>query len=223
MQETIAPGDQMWVNLAQLVRQRIPDRKGNELPTDVGSVTYDLRDLTPGGHNLIANELAFNNTFGSNIMPACPDCCGWASPYFDPDFADLFIGGTDPLVIDEVNSCTGSAGAETADATDWGSDDTAVATLSTGQATGVGAGSTTGFAYEAVEVPGECACNKQLEEVQLPVTVQVPTSLTVLSVTVLPNGSGPPNGCPGSANYGIMRTSNIRCWTRMAHRSNPQI
>ncbi len=35
------------------------------------------------------------------------------------------------------------------------------------------------------------------------VTVQVPTSLSVLSVVVLPNGSGPPNGCPGSMNYGI--------------------
>ena len=34
--------------------------------------------------------------------------------------------------------------------------------------------------------------------------VQKPTSLKVLSVTVLPNGAGPPNGCPPSANYGIM-------------------
>ena len=34
--------------------------------------------------------------------------------------------------------------------------------------------------------------------------VQVPTSLKVLGVTVLPDGSGPPYGCPGSANYGIM-------------------
>ena len=33
---------------------------------------------------------------------------------------------------------------------------------------------------------------------------QVPTSLQVLNVSVLPDGSGPPYGCPGSNNYGIM-------------------
>jgi len=33
--------------------------------------------------------------------------------------------------------------------------------------------------------------------------VQVPTSLSVLTVSVLPDGPDPPSGCPASANYGI--------------------
>jgi hypothetical protein len=33
--------------------------------------------------------------------------------------------------------------------------------------------------------------------------VQVPTSLQVLTVSVLPDGPDPPSGCPASANYGI--------------------
>jgi hypothetical protein len=33
--------------------------------------------------------------------------------------------------------------------------------------------------------------------------VQIPTSLSVNSVTVLPDGPDPPSGCPGSLNYGI--------------------
>ena len=41
LQQTIAPGDQMWVNLNQLIRNRVPDRKGNLLPVDLKSVTYD--------------------------------------------------------------------------------------------------------------------------------------------------------------------------------------
>ena len=50
LQQTIASGDQMWVNLAQLIRNRVPDRKGNVLPVDLKSVTYDVQDLTAGGH-----------------------------------------------------------------------------------------------------------------------------------------------------------------------------
>ena len=34
--------------------------------------------------------------------------------------------------------------------------------------------------------------------------VQVPSTLSVVSVAVLPDGLGPPYGCPGSQNYGIM-------------------
>jgi hypothetical protein len=47
LQQTIAPGDQMWVNLAELIRGGLPDRHGNFLPGDGSAVTYDLQDLTP--------------------------------------------------------------------------------------------------------------------------------------------------------------------------------
>ena len=47
----------MWVNLAEL-RRRVPDSKGNTLPVDLKSVTYELRDLNPGGRNLNVGGLA---------------------------------------------------------------------------------------------------------------------------------------------------------------------
>ncbi|MGA7752520.1 MAG: hypothetical protein WCB05_06810, partial [Candidatus Sulfotelmatobacter sp.] len=45
LQQTIQPGDQMWVNLAKLIRNRTADRSGNTLPVDLTNVTYELRDL----------------------------------------------------------------------------------------------------------------------------------------------------------------------------------
>ena len=51
-------------------------------------------------------------------------------------------------------------------------------------------------------VGGYCAYDPT--QMNVPITVQVPTSLQVLNVTVLPNGSGPPNGCPTSKDYRIM-------------------
>ena len=49
LQQTIAWGGQMWVNLAQLIRNRVPDRKGNVLPADLQSVTYGTTRPDPSG------------------------------------------------------------------------------------------------------------------------------------------------------------------------------
>jgi hypothetical protein len=43
MQQAIQPGDQMLVNVASLIRSRVPDRKGNLLPTDLAFGTYDVK------------------------------------------------------------------------------------------------------------------------------------------------------------------------------------
>ena len=45
--KTIPPGDQMWVNLTDLIRHRTADRKGSVLPVDVSVGTYDVQDLIP--------------------------------------------------------------------------------------------------------------------------------------------------------------------------------
>ncbi len=47
-------------------------------------------------------------------------------------------------------------------------------------------------------------CTEVQTLVGAPVRVQVPTSLSVLNVSVLPNGQGLNFGCSGLANYGIM-------------------
>jgi hypothetical protein len=50
--------------------------------------------------------------------------------------------------------------------------------------------------------PGPCALTPA--QGASPGTVQMPTSLFVLNVAVLPNGQGVNFGCSGLANYGIM-------------------
>jgi len=46
MQQTIPPSDQMWINLASLISDRVPDRKGNLLPADLTSGTYDVQQIS---------------------------------------------------------------------------------------------------------------------------------------------------------------------------------
>ena len=60
----------MWVNLAHIIRQRVPDRKGNSLPVDVSTVTYDLQGLTPRSHSLTVSELCGGcSTVGFTTIP----------------------------------------------------------------------------------------------------------------------------------------------------------
>lgn len=85
-------------------------------------MTYDVRDLTPGGHNLIASEIAVNSTFGGNPVVDCPECCsGWSSVFFGPSSLDLIDGNTDTVAIDGINSCSGDPGVLTPDLSSWGS------------------------------------------------------------------------------------------------------
>jgi hypothetical protein len=202
MQQTIQPGDQMWVNLAQLVRQRIPDRKGNTLPVDVSSVTYDLRDLTQRSHSLTMGELAVGGTWGFQaVQPACPECCGQDVLGFSPDPVDLATGNTDTVAIDGVEACNGDPEVLTAEFSDWSSGNSSIASVSYAKVKGLAAGSTTGYANGLVQVPGACACNLVPAQTYVPITVQVPAALSVLSSPVISMNWGL-GGCVG-APYGI--------------------
>jgi hypothetical protein len=44
IQETIAPGEQLWLNLGDLIHGAVPDRQGRTFPADLTAGTYDLRE-----------------------------------------------------------------------------------------------------------------------------------------------------------------------------------
>jgi len=75
--------------------------------------------------------------------------------------------------------------------------------VSYAKAQAVSVGQTTGYAQGIIMGPGECACNPVLRTVSVPVTVEVPTSLKVLSIGVLPTGTSGDYGCKPGYDYGI--------------------
>lgn len=172
LQQTIAPDDQMWINLSQLIRNRVADRNGNTLPVDVKTVTYELRDLSPGVGNLHVGALALDNTFGfSAIPPPCPSCCPLVSIAFDSGFLDLPVGTTDPVGIVGINQCTNGSEVLTPDFTTWGSDNVGIAKASYAKVQATGPGSTTVYAGGYVNGPGECECSPVFQQPTLPVNV----------------------------------------------------
>jgi len=174
LQQRIQSGEQMWVNLADLIHNRVVDRHGNPLPADLTTGTFDVRDLTPGGHGLTESSLAIESTLGFQaVPPPCPECCGYdlGSIVFDPTFVDVVVDGIDSLSVDAVTLCGDQVTDISTAFGTWGSDDTSIASVTTRQAKGVAPGLTTGFAEGVVEGPGQCGCNFTLEHTTLPLTV----------------------------------------------------
>jgi hypothetical protein len=62
LRQTIQPGEQMWLNFADLIHNRVVDRKGNLLPADLSSGTYDLRDLSPRLGTLVEGSFALERS-----------------------------------------------------------------------------------------------------------------------------------------------------------------
>jgi hypothetical protein len=146
LQQTIAPGDQMWVNLGQLIQQRVPDRNGNFLPVDVNTVTYDVQELSPGGHNLIANDLTVNPSAGQAI-PNYPRCCPYSDYYYSPNYVQFIYDGSAPYLIDAIDSCNGTPYSIIDDFTSFSSSNTSVAQFTKGLVQAVGVGQATGTAH----------------------------------------------------------------------------
>jgi hypothetical protein len=170
MQQTIQPGDQMWVNLAELIRNRVPDRKGNILPVDVSAMTYDLRDLTAGSHSLTANALSVDKRMGFSVHHNYPVCCPYSGVGWSPGVFDVVIDGTDFGEIGGFNYCTNELVNISYDFNDWWSANPAIATVAnTGKITGLATGTTTASASGYV-LEG---CDDVVPvQVNAPVTVQ---------------------------------------------------
>jgi hypothetical protein len=171
MQQAIQPGDQMWVNVAELVRNRVPDRKGNTLPADLSSVTYDLRDLTPGGHGLMVNALATDASHGPGAVPLYGLCCGYSNLTFDPSEVTIPIGGNDSPSVMGEDECNQEENDISPSFTSWVSNAPGIAKLTYKKVQGLAEGSTTGLANGNVFISAGGYCAYDPEEEELPITV----------------------------------------------------
>jgi hypothetical protein len=203
MEQTIPPGEQMWMNLAELIRNRVPDRKGNTLPVDVSAVTYDLQDLTSRSHSLTASALAVDSSLGLRVRHNYPICCGNSSPDWGVDSFNLAVDDVSLDPIYATDSCNGGTVDISGLLGDWWSGNTSIATVTNTAVTGEAAGTTTANASGVIFLDG---CFED------PVHLSNPVS--VLSATVSLNASGQVSatdgastlykGVAGSLNLGIM-------------------
>ena len=178
IQQTISPGEQMWLNFADLIHRSVPDRKGNVLPADVTAGTYDLEDLKPGlGGNLIEGKVALDKTWG-HLTYGCLTCCG-KTPYLSPDPGNLFVNSLLQIDTLGMDNCSGKNGYDLSGYFQstgvWWSGNSAIAQVTAFQGTGIAPGTTNGYAK--AQIPSgdggrpkpPCPIADQLAGNQLPV------------------------------------------------------
>lgn len=79
LEQILQPDEQMWIDVGKLIRERVPDKNGNPLPTDLKSGSYEIRDLThPGLGALFEGKVIYDKTYG-HAAYGCATCCGYNS------------------------------------------------------------------------------------------------------------------------------------------------
>jgi hypothetical protein len=65
MEQTLQPGEQMWIDIGKLIRENVPDKNGKTLPADLTSGSYELRDLTNKFvGTLFEGKVIYDKTYG---------------------------------------------------------------------------------------------------------------------------------------------------------------
>ncbi len=87
LDQTLQPGEQMWMDIGKLIRQNVPDKNGKPLPADLTTGSYEVRDLTNKGiGTLFEGKVIYDKTNG-HVVYGCAACCGWTIPFslwYDP-------------------------------------------------------------------------------------------------------------------------------------------
>ncbi len=203
VEKSLSPGQQIWLNVGDLLRNQVPDSDGKTVPPDVMSGSYELRDLDHEVLGLLyEGKLVVDKTYG-HASYGCGHCCGYSS-------GRLFLtpfGG--PPNIDKQNTYQAyNACTSRYDDFDYAfspySSNTGVATLSAGlslHTVAVGGATTSGKNTVPYGISGGCPNvdmpDDQGVSVKPTVTVSGPTNIPMLktgttgpdSITVTATGN----------------------------------
>jgi hypothetical protein len=76
VEQTLQPGDQMWIDIGEMIQRQIPDKSGNVLPLDLTSGSYQFNDLTDHAiGSLFEGKVMYDKTFG-HVSYGCASCRG---------------------------------------------------------------------------------------------------------------------------------------------------
>jgi hypothetical protein len=129
-EHTLAPDEQIWVDVRDLIRNRIPDRNGKVLPADMTTGTYEIWESKFSAvGQLFEGKLIIDKTYG-HATYGCGSCCGLWQTLQELDPFTTFVGGSNQQIARGQNSCTGNW--QTINAYSWFSYDNTVADVGEG-------------------------------------------------------------------------------------------
>jgi hypothetical protein len=143
VEQTLAPDEQMLVDLGKLIRNQVPDKDGHTLPPDLTSGAYRLRDLTDTAvGNLYEGKVIVDKTYG-HAAYGCGICCGYVDALMGYDPLGVAVASSSAQQVYVEESCGGGTVLLTEDFPTWSTGNTAIATANKNTISGVAAGTTT--------------------------------------------------------------------------------
>lgn len=109
--KTIAPDDQMWINVGDLIHNQVPDALGHVLPANLTSGAYQLMEMSnPEQNVLYEGKVVTDKTWG-HATYGCMVCCGYNGDggfglIEDPTW--LTVGFTNGVDAWGNNACSGT-------------------------------------------------------------------------------------------------------------------
>jgi len=181
MEKMLLPGQLLWLDVGRLVHDQVPDSDGHTLPPDTMTGSYELQDLDHGFvGQLYEGKLVIDKTFG-HAAYGCGSCCGYDGTQFNPDPFSGPVNIDGGETIDANDTCIGGIVDITGDANDWGSSNTAVATLANAKLHTVAVGTATGSAEAKLQWAHPPSCPTETFEPQQSINV-CPSSTTVATL-----------------------------------------
>ena len=204
IEQIIAPNDQLWVNLNDLIRNQMPDNDGNIIPSDITSGAYQLREISQPEQNfLYEGKVITDKTFG-HATYGCMVCCGYGGdnqPYLDPNPVQVPLNGSAVVGVVGINSCSHNPTSISQYFPVWSSSNTSILTVSPDQANGIMLGSAT-ITASATALPtasfgetGHSICEPE------PAAAQGTGNVPLYGAQVILDNGGYPTDCPTTGMY----------------------
>ncbi len=212
LEQEVGPHDQMWINIGQLVQNRVPDRNGVILPGDLKRGSYEFRDEThPGNGRLFEGKVIYDTSYG-HVSYGCAACCGTsqARVTFNPFGIPVTTQAQNQVQISDY--CNSPWTDDSGDFYNWSVANTSIAqTTNTGMHTGLNVGQTSSVTRGTVQgTPNRYTCPLRTFSPSGPTNTQ-PRFVVNYSAYIPVDHVQSPDGCTyqgNSVNYTYIGDAN---------------
>jgi hypothetical protein len=197
-------------NISEVINNQIPDSAGNIIPSSVHAGSAELEGTQGENEDiLVAFDAGTYNVVKATCIMRCTTCHGATS--FWVQTVPFGVPVSSHRQLNAIEQIDSGGQIDLTTSSSWSSSATSIASVSSGLVSGLSGGDVTitTTSPTLTQAGTDCQpytpppCPRTPMQAPGSGTVQVPTSLLFLNVTVLPNGQGLNFGCSGLANYGI--------------------